>query len=796
MAGVAVMVATFAGIGVVERSMKDGVASLGGFGQLGVVPDQNGGFLTKEEVRSISGLPGVGLAIPTASARTVIRLAGSEREASVMVTGYPTEFNDRVSSTIAEGRLPRDGVPEVLLPRDIALDLKADVGDDVEFAGSGGPVRMTVVGIADPKRLGVLAYKNVFSGMSVVQELFGLGGKYTRIDLLLQRSTEEWTEANRHALPSSTKLQDTRTVTSALDPILATLRVLLTGLAVIMLALGSLLGTIAYTEVMERRQTVYGTLRSVGATRGWIARRVLVEAFSLSVLAALAGVGLGAVGAFALYGVLNSLAGSDPVPAWPEPIHLLIAAGLGIAAGLLGAVRAVVKVGLLPPILLAQQEAGAPNRRGIAPWVGAGFMLLAGASLIYPAQLAPVVGLGATLIAAGCLASGALPAIARLGTRRWTRAVSALHLRRRGNTRAVASISGVVVAVVVSLFAGAAAVTETATSQIGRQFGADVQVSAMTGMTSSDVRSMLAGLTGVRSVAVLRTGQLSLATDSFQCECNVLAVEPSVYFDSSQLLWRDGNDTDSPRRLAEGGAIALPAGVAQQAGVRSGDHVEVHRGEKRLGLTVAGTFTSLVTGNQVVVASTDAAQLGITAATGWNIAADNIDAAVLRERVATALKAYPGISVVSASMMKERAVSQLLGYTASVFVVALVLAVFAGVAASAAFAANARRRRTEIAVLRAVGAPPRSPAALVLADALNVGGAAALAGSSAGVVGGFFVTRLVGSSLGVLLEWRPPVLAAILVASATVPALALAAMTAVARVRRIEPIDALRREAR
>jgi putative ABC transport system permease protein len=129
-----------------------------------------------------------------------------------------------------------------------------------------------------------------------------------------------------------------------------------------------------------------------------------------------------------------------------------------------------------------------------------------------------------------------------------------------------------------------------------------------------------------------------------------------------------------------------------------------------------------------------------------------------------------------------------------VFAIAVVLAVFICVAASIGFSVNQRKRSEEFAVLRAVGASRRSSAMLAASDAINTGVAAAGGGLLFGILAGGLLTRVIGGLLGATLSWNPALPGSVTIAIAMALAVQLAAWTSIRTARRVQPLDALRKE--
>jgi putative ABC transport system permease protein len=103
-----------------------------------------------------------------------------------------------------------------------------------------------------------------------------------------------------------------------------------------------------YTTVTERTRQI-GVLKSLGATRPWIAFEIQKEAMLISLFGVLAGFAVSAVGKFVLVRV-------TPLNIDLEPIWLLYALGLGIVSGAFGALYPAVRASGLDPVKALSYE--------------------------------------------------------------------------------------------------------------------------------------------------------------------------------------------------------------------------------------------------------------------------------------------------------------------------------------------------------------------------------------------------------------------------------------------------------
>jgi putative ABC transport system permease protein len=247
--------------------------------------------------------------------------------------------------------------------------------------------------------------------------------------------------------------------------------------------------------------------------------------------------------------------------------------------------------------------------------------------------------------------------------------------------------------------------------------------------------------------------------------------------------------------LETGGAVIIPEALAASHDISLGDTIRLDRAGKTLSLRLVGTYASLATGNQVVMSRDAAAELGISGSNGWNVEArPGVDVTALRNTIADSVADIPGVSVITAAKMKERAESELGAYTGAAFGIVVLALTLGAVSAAGLFSVGVARREKEFGMLRAVGATRGDIMRLVSVEAILIGIAALASGLLVGQLAGRVLTQLVAAALGVTLSPPVPVLAFGGIAIVTLAALSLAAIVPSRRAARIEPVAALKTE--
>lgn len=191
----------------------------------------------------------------------------------------------------------------VLLAAEAAAALGVTAGDTLPVQVDGRPGTVTVAGLLVPgpdtprRALAELMVADIASA----QELLGMTGRLTRIDLVLDGGPSP---ALLAALPPGTRLEAAAAGSARLLELAAAFQFNLVMLSLLALLVGGFLiyNTMRFTVVQRREQM--GVLRAIGVTRGELFRAVLAEAGAVGTI----GTGFGIVLGIGLAGGLLELA--------------------------------------------------------------------------------------------------------------------------------------------------------------------------------------------------------------------------------------------------------------------------------------------------------------------------------------------------------------------------------------------------------------------------------------------------------------------------------------------------------
>lgn len=751
----------------IDARLTQDVEALGGIGQLGFVPSVNGDTFSESLLPEISALPDVALVVPTYSSPTTITFGASEATDALTVTGYPIDQNLELGDVVTEGRLPRPGERALAVPDTVAAEHSVVLGQFVTVAGSSEPLTAQVVGIVDAQQLGVLAYDNVFMSLPVVQGLFGKVGQLTRADATLidGTSVSEWESRYESVIPDTVRFQSTAAFTSAVQPVLSTVRLILLVTTTLLALMSALISHHAVQSVIESRRPDYFALVANGASPRWFLRSLALEISLLVAIVGILGTGLGFI---VSWGIATLLALGGGLPGGQWTIHwstvgtAVLLVGILCAAGAVGPVKDAVRMSGQHEryggrVTGLQPRAAAPK----LPVVGLTVMVLLLSLALYDAAsrsiMSSLVLSVSVIIALVVFGPGvARIIISRLSTHRAEWWLSAIYTSRVGIYSLPLRLMALTATVATTLAVVLGGVGTAVQQQIGTQFGADIQVSSSVPV-DSDLTSTIRNVPGVEDVASIsiKSSTFSLRRDAPEHETLIMFTPIGDYLRTTSLPWLRQPSALAREAVSQPRSIALPVGLAQRFSLASGDSVWLGDNGAKEEFRVGGIYNSLVSGNQIIVDSSAADLLGAARSDSWNISVKSGDSLrVVHAAVERQLQKYPNISVTTAEGMRERAQQQIGSYTLTAGALAVLALLLGALGSSGIFRLAVERRRPDMTLLRAFGLSGNITSRLIVREAVIVAGVASVLGVVAGLIVGYGALPGLGSLLSAELSFR------------------------------------------
>jgi putative ABC transport system permease protein len=289
--------------------------------------------ISESEVEAVRAVPGVAAATPVGQN---IEVGGSGGLGIRQVDGIDFQsFTAASNLRIVEGQpLPQSGDVAIIDFRE-AANRNVRVGDRIRSLGRD----LTVVGIYEPE-----AGARIKVPLATMQELLGAEGKCSMIFVKCQNAAEQEAVAARilEKFPGYSFFL-TRELPQLLAHGIAALNVFLNvvkGLATVISLLIILLTM--YTTVAERTRQI-GVMKSLGASKFWIAWVFEKEALLISLLGVVAGL---AIAILARYALVNGLGWNIDL----EADSMIYSSVAGLGAGLLGALYPALRAASQDPV--------------------------------------------------------------------------------------------------------------------------------------------------------------------------------------------------------------------------------------------------------------------------------------------------------------------------------------------------------------------------------------------------------------------------------------------------------------
>lgn len=748
----------------------------------------------EERVIDIVGAwPSVVAAAPRSEAPLPLRRAG-DAASSTTVTAVgvgvePASEYALRSPRLQSGRL-LEGPDEVVLEPPVAEELGVGVGDTLEVARFGEPIRLRVVGVTEPRPFAMtLARSQAWVTRETLSRVSPGRSKPLRIDIALEEGVDPiaFVEARGGDLPDGILAEPTARVTSGLgDSVRANQVGLALGSLLAFLAAAAIILTGLTTSVAERQRELAIT-RCVGASREQVGGAQLMVGLSLGSLGALFGVPLGIALAW-----IASIIYAEQLPAGLRvpALWILGATAGGIASGLLGSLWPAWRASRTSPMAAMRSHVADAAGRTVALLAGVGAVLLVAQAVLMAAspngQFAywSYFLVGAPAMFIGYFLLGA-PAVALAGALLTPMVAGVMRVPRRllsGGLRATPLRHGFTAG---SLMAGLGLMTAIWTngrSLLDDWIGAiefpDAFVHALRGV-DEDARQRIDDLPFVMDTTAITMQPLETPTFGVRALRSIgttfIGFEVEPFFRMTRLEWIEGDPESAKRRLLEGGALLVAREFTVAHGIGVGDMYPVVHNGREMEFEVVGVITSpgldLVSKyfdvgrefrDQAIHAVFGSRQDLIEKFGNTSVQFVQIDLSddISDEEAMRQIRAQITGTLLSAGSGREiKATIATIGDNTLLVVssVAIAAILIACLGVGNVVIAGVDARRYEMGVLRAVGAGGPMLARLIVAEiavvALAAGALGTLMGLQAAWAGGELYRMLVGLSL----RLRPPI---------------------------------------
>jgi putative ABC transport system permease protein len=482
-----------------------------------------------------------------------------------------------------DGLIPFLAVPHtVILSQPLAAEYGVELGDTLALSIEGRAATVRVVGLLQPSdEISRRSLRDlVFSDVSTAQELLGMGGRLSHIDLIAGADSE--LAALREMLPPGVRLEPAQARSNAIQQMSAAFELNLTALSLLALVVGMFLiyNTVTFSVVQRRR--LFGILRALGVTGGQLFRLILAEAAALSFVGSLLGLGLGVLLGRVMvqlvtqtindfYVVVNVR--DVPVP----PMTLVKGVIIGVAAGLAASALPAWEAMRTNPQNTLRRSTLESRAQRLVPWLVLAWLALgaAGAFLLWLRDVSLLVtfsGLFTVLIAFALLTPPLTVVLMRLVVPLLARLQGAVgRMAPRDIVRSLSRTSVAIaalmtaVAVIVGVSIMIGSFRETVNSWLGQTLQADVYLSPpsltanfVAGSLPPEAVAAAESRPGVERVVAAR--HVNVLMEEFGREVELVAADGDVSGGGRDYAWIGPNRDDLwPRFLAgEGVMISEP----------------------------------------------------------------------------------------------------------------------------------------------------------------------------------------------------------------------------------------------
>lgn len=254
----------------------------------------------------------------------------------------------------------------VLISEEVAARYGLAPGDQLTLRVGDRRHPMRIAGVLQPADDNTRAALEsmIIADISTAQEVLGMVGKLSHIDLIADERTPEGRallERVRSVLPPDARVVKPSARSQSVESLTDAFRLNLTALSLLALVVGMFLIYNTVTFSVVQRRPIIGTLRCLGVTRGEIFRQVIAETAILGAIGSVIGVGLGIVlgrGAVGLVSqTINDLYYTVNVRSVAaQPLDLLKGFGLGLVASVLAAIPPAYEATSVPPVIALKRS--------------------------------------------------------------------------------------------------------------------------------------------------------------------------------------------------------------------------------------------------------------------------------------------------------------------------------------------------------------------------------------------------------------------------------------------------------
>jgi putative ABC transport system permease protein len=700
----------------------------------------------------------------------------------------------RVGETVSAVRqsLPPVSISAVISNPARALRMLKSMGTTFEMPGLKGltqkPLELKVVGIAAPPPLGGRAQS--YMTLDTLNALVGSEQRagVDQIDVVLQAGVDAEAFVRGHAgeLGEAYLVQTSGKVTAGLDRNMESSRLGVLFATVLGFLASSFIIMTGMTTGVTERQRELGMLRSIGASRGQLARSQLIGGGVVGVVGACIGLPLGLAVAWGLVQLLRT---QLEVQFVMPTMLLLIGAGGAVGSGLLGAAFPAWRAARVSPLeaLTSRAAPAKPGHVVVLGVIGVALVLVQAAiiTLVKDGQrtfwLYASVGLPALFTGYFLLAVPVTAMVAKLGAGLISKLLglppkllerAVLSTPYRHGFTAGSMMAGLALMVAIWTQGGA-----LQRDWIGKIAFPDAFVTGLN--LTAQSRETLEAMPFVEGVTAIAIKPVEVDTFGVQglqkYKTSFMAFEPRKFFAMTKITWVEGDPESAIEKLERGGAVIVAREFQVAKGLGMGDTFVCTSDGVEHRFEIVGVVTSpgLEMVSKFFNVGEDFTDQAMHAVFGSRkdlkekLKSESIhllqvalkpgvddDDAV--EKMRDALAGAGILDAGSGRKIKETIVSYANGAIFGATLVGVAAMLVASFGVANLIVAGIQSRQFEFGVIRALGAGPWLVSRLVIGEAVVIAVAASIVGTMMGVQGALGGKRLDEALIGLKVNFQMP----------------------------------------
>lgn len=739
---------------------------------LTILPSGSEQGFSDQVLRSVSGIPGIQLALPILQAQTLLADEVAPDQLGINFFGTSAgglllhgvdpalELQARDYSITRGNFLSGDSNAfEIVLVENFAKDKELEVGDWVEILTPNGIERLKLVGLIAREGPG-LSNNGSFGivPLQVAQLMFNRSGEVDQVDLVAKNTNSESLKQLQSLLQS--RLESRLSVVFPASQgqrqtqMLTNYQIGLNMMSGIALFVGAFLIYNAFAMTVLERTREFGMLRTIGMTRRQIIQQMMVEALILGLVGSGLGVLLGILLSRGLAGLMSSLIGIDLAGISIPMDAVLFSFGMGLVVTLASAGMPALQAGRISPMaalrIRGKSQEGWLIREGWKP--GLLLLILATALLIWnPFSNDPRFTLGSmTVFALFTGATLVIPATIQIWERasrpmmRFLYGASGIlgsrnikRVRQRTTLTVAALMVGVSMVLVVESMTGS--FSADLVNWIQAYIGGDIYIGSSIPLRG-DIARRIESVEGVLAVAPIRYLPVDWRIPDGSSESiNIMAVDPISYTKVTNFVFSDSkiDPKIALQALSEGGSIFISSVLSEKYNLQVGDTVEIKTNQGYHSFRVAAVVVDFY--NQGLVVSMSWSDMRryfrVNDASTFLVAVDpKTNPAEVQTRIDNLYgKRYRLIMEANDSIRKR--IFSLIDQAFLMFdMLALIAVIVASLGVVNTLTINVIERTREIGMLRATGMQRKQVIRMVLAEAGLMGLVGGLLGLGFGIL--------------------------------------------------------------